>query len=193
MQAKRRCTVEAPDADDIWALSMDSEFNMDSSWKLAEWRRRVRLVITCTATSTWIIELRVRTERDQLRGRDRMRCARRPPPATYWGMFYYRGHHWRVLKCTLCRFSCVIGRGLMIWLYHDSSFKTSFFGIKPGRDQMQMSLNQLMTAPLDRQVISNRRFCLRLRNLKRWEKLLCSRPGCIQASKSSSIFSVRDF
>ncbi len=36
MQAKRRCTVEAPDADDIWASSMDSEFKMDSSWKLAE-------------------------------------------------------------------------------------------------------------------------------------------------------------
>ena len=41
------------------------------------------------------------------------------------------------------------------------------------------------------QVISNQRFCLRRRNLKRWEKPRCFRTGCIQASKSSSIFSVR--
>jgi hypothetical protein len=31
---------------------------------------------------------------------------------------------------------------------------------------------------------------LRKRNMMRWELPLCSRPGCIQASKSSSIFSV---
>ncbi len=31
---------------------------------------------------------------------------------------------------------------------------------------------------------------LRKRNLMHWELPLCSRPGCIQASKSSSIFSV---
>ncbi len=40
-------------------------------------------------------------------------------------------------------------------------------------------------------LISNRRFCLRRRNLKRWEKPLCFRTGFIQASKSFSIFSVR--
>ena len=28
--------LEAPDSDDIWASSMDLEFKMDSSWKLAE-------------------------------------------------------------------------------------------------------------------------------------------------------------
>ncbi len=26
-----------------------------------------------------------------------MRCARRPPPPSYWGMFYYRSHHWVAL------------------------------------------------------------------------------------------------
>jgi hypothetical protein len=41
------------------------------------------------------------------------------------------------------------------------------------------------------QVISNQRFCLRRRNLRSWEKPLCFRTGCIQASKRSSIFSVR--
>ena len=51
-------------------------------------------------------------------------------------------------------------------------------------------LNPLI-AGLGGQVISNQRFCLRRRNLKRREKLLCCRTGCIQASKSSSIFSVR--
>ena len=44
--------------------SMDLEFKMDSSWKLAEWRRTrtLRLVSTCTATSTWKRELRVRAD-----------------------------------------------------------------------------------------------------------------------------------
>jgi len=51
-------------------------------------------------------------------------------------------------------------------------------------------LNPLIAA-LGWQVISNQRFCLRRRNLKRWEKPRCFRTGCIQASKSSSIFSVR--
>ena len=51
-------------------------------------------------------------------------------------------------------------------------------------------LNPLIAAP-GWQVISNQRFCLRRRNLRRWEKPLCFRTGCIQASKSSSIFSVR--
>ena len=51
-------------------------------------------------------------------------------------------------------------------------------------------LNPLI-AGLGGQVISNQRFCLRRRNLKRREKLRCCRTGCIQASKSSSIFSVR--
>ena len=51
-------------------------------------------------------------------------------------------------------------------------------------------LNPLI-AGLGWQVISNQRFCLRRRNLKRWEKPLCFRTGCIQASKSSSIFPVR--
>ena len=51
-------------------------------------------------------------------------------------------------------------------------------------------LNPLIAA-LGWQVISNQRFCLRRRNLKRWEKSRCFRTGCIQASKSSSIFSVR--
>ncbi len=51
-------------------------------------------------------------------------------------------------------------------------------------------LNPLIAA-LGWQAISNQRFCLRRRNLKRWEKPRCFRTGCIQASKSSSIFSVR--
>ena len=51
-------------------------------------------------------------------------------------------------------------------------------------------LNPLI-AGLGGQVISNQRFCLRRRNLKGREKLRCCRTGCIQASKSSSIFSVR--
>ena len=50
-------------------------------------------------------------------------------------------------------------------------------------------LNPLIAA-LGWQVISNQRFCLRTRNLKRWEKPLCFRTGCIQASKSSLIFLV---
>ena len=51
-------------------------------------------------------------------------------------------------------------------------------------------LNPLI-AGLGGQVISNQRFCLRRRNLRSWEKPLCFRTGCIQASKRSSIFSVR--
>ena len=35
MQRGLGSTVQAPDSDDIWASSMDSEFKMDSSWKLA--------------------------------------------------------------------------------------------------------------------------------------------------------------
>ena len=36
MQRGLGSTVQAPDSDDIWASSMDLEFKMDSSWKLAE-------------------------------------------------------------------------------------------------------------------------------------------------------------
>ena len=50
-------------------------------------------------------------------------------------------------------------------------------------------LNPLI-AVLGWQVITNRSFCLRRRNLKRWEKPRCFRTGYIQASKRSSIFSV---
>ena len=46
-------------------------------------------------------------------------------------------------------------------------------------------LNPLI-AGLGGQVISNQRFCLRRRNLRSWEKPLCFRTGCIQASKRSS-------
>jgi hypothetical protein len=54
-------------------------------------------------------------------------------------------------------------------------------------------LNPLIAAAaaLGCQVITNQRFCLRRRNLKRWGKPRCFRTGCIQASKSSSTFSVR--
>ena len=48
-------------------------------------------------------------------------------------------------------------------------------------------LNPLI-AGLGGQVISNQRFCLRRRDLKWREKLRCCRTGCIQASKSFSIF-----
>ena len=34
MQRGLGSTVQAPDSDDIWASSMDSEFKMDSCWKL---------------------------------------------------------------------------------------------------------------------------------------------------------------
>jgi hypothetical protein len=61
----------------------------------------VRLAVSTVASSTWKFELRVRAEHYRLRGRGRMRCARRQPPPSYWGMFDYSGHHWRVLKCTI--------------------------------------------------------------------------------------------
>jgi hypothetical protein len=125
MQAKRQCTAWAPDWDDIEASSMDSESNMDSTLKLA---RRVRQAVSAVDSSTWKFEprVRVRTERDRLRGRDRMRCARRPPPPNYWGMFYYHGHHWRVLKCTICSISYLWQR------IHDmvSSLNIFFLGAK---------------------------------------------------------------
>ena len=34
MQRGLGSTIQAPDSDDIWASSMDSEFKMDSCWKL---------------------------------------------------------------------------------------------------------------------------------------------------------------
>ena len=47
MHAKPRCT--APD--DIGYSSMDSEYKIDSSWKLViMWRRRVRLASTTAST-----------------------------------------------------------------------------------------------------------------------------------------------
>jgi hypothetical protein len=82
MQRGLGSTVQAPDSDDIWASSMDLEFKMDSCWKLpvAEWRRRVRPVSTCTATSTWKLEFWVRADC----GAAEPWCLRRrPPPQTY--------------------------------------------------------------------------------------------------------------
>ena len=96
--------LEAPDSDDIWASSVDLEFKMDSSWKLAEWRRTrtLRLVSTCTATSTWKRELRVRAD-----------CGASEPQALAAGgggrlrkhimRAICRGHLWGVEKCTISR------------------------------------------------------------------------------------------
>ena len=103
MQRGLGSTVQAPDSDDIWASSMDSEFKMDSCWKLklAEWKRRVRLVSTCTATSTWKLELWVRAD-----------CGASEPQAGGGGRFrkhimrtICRGHLWGVEKCTFSRLS----------------------------------------------------------------------------------------
>ena len=87
--------LEAPDSDDIWASSVDLEFKMDSSWKLAEWRRTLRLVSTCTATSTWKRELRVRAD-----------CGASEPQALarkHIMRAICRGHLWGVEKCTISR------------------------------------------------------------------------------------------
>jgi hypothetical protein len=50
-----------------------------------------------------------------------------------------------------------------------------------------------LTAARGWQAITKPRFCSSKRILKRLQKLLCSRTGCIRASKSSSISSVRTF
>jgi hypothetical protein len=67
----------------------------------------------------------VRTERDRLRVRGRMRCAQRPPPPSYWGMFYYRGHHWRALKRKICSVSYLWQR--IHDMMRDFKFKTIFW------------------------------------------------------------------
>ena len=90
MHAKRRWM--APDSDDIGASSMYWESEMDSSWKLATKCRR-RAKMPSTAASTCKVELRVRTERDRLRGKLRMEAAtpnyvlNLRPPMTGFGVY----------------------------------------------------------------------------------------------------------